>query len=148
MANKLLIAKLKFLQRWRSRGTDSLSGLGFQLLVIGALIREIIAIRKITVQKSKVESVRNADRMNQRYECLMGIHRGVYTAKPPVSVWVPRLFLDAEMAIFLKLTPMVRFPNRTDVECVSNYGIYYNIRLYLLKDVVKPSFTLSGFRER
>ena len=43
--------------------------------------------------------------MNQRYECLMGIHRGVYTAKPPV--WVARLFLSAERVIFLKLTPMV-----------------------------------------
>ena len=62
-----------------------------QLLVIGALIMEIIAIRKITVQNAKLESVR----------------------KPPVPVWVPRLFLGAEMAIFLKLTPMVRLGNRT-----------------------------------
>ena len=54
----MLIAALKFLQRWCSRGTDSLSGLGFQLLVMGCLIMEIIAIRKITVQNAKVESVR------------------------------------------------------------------------------------------
>ena len=96
-----------------------------QLLVIGSLIMEIIAIRKITVQNAKLESVR----------------------KPPVPVWVPRLFLGAEMAIFLKLTPMVRFcgvhtpgnahkafiplihaiciPNHTDVECINNYRIYY-----------------------
>ena len=25
-----------------------------------------------------------------------------------------------------KLTPMVRFPNRTDAECISNCRIYYN----------------------
>ena len=58
----MLRAALKFLQRRRSRRTAESSGLGLQLIMIGALIMGIIAIRKITVQKSKVESVRNADR--------------------------------------------------------------------------------------
>ena len=75
----------------------------------------IIVIREITVQKSKVESVRNADRKCKAKTnfAACGQNLGVYTAKPPVSVWVPRWFLDAEMAIFLKLTPMLQVSNRT-----------------------------------
>ena len=54
MENEILIVVLKFLGRWCSRGTDSLSGLGFQFFVMGCLIMGIIGIRKITVQKAEV----------------------------------------------------------------------------------------------
>ena len=43
----------------------------------------------------KSSSVRNADRMNQRYECHIVFPRGEYTAKPNHRVWVPTFPLSS-----------------------------------------------------
>ena len=49
--------------------------------------------------------------MNQRYSCLNGMNRVEYAAKPNLPG------LDLRRLLFLKLTLMVRYPNRAGAKC-------------------------------